>query len=207
MEKRWEVKLEELRRYRNRTGHCNVLEGEDAMLYRWVRRERATYRSGVEGWGLGLSNERIAALREVGLDLDFVSFAARLDELQMFRRKNGHINVPRGGKGSLGDWVWKIRSTYRNLTRRKRPKGVPFPAFLSEALEDLRRIGFDFESPGPSGLDGPDPDSDPDPGEGAGPGKAGTAPLPPREGEVSPLHGRPSGGKQKTRGALLKNEN
>ena len=98
MEKCWEAKLEELRRYRNGTGHCNVLEGEDAMLYRWVKWQRVAYRSGVEGWGLGLSNERIAALREVGLDLDFVSFAVRLDELRKFRRKNGHLNVPRGGK-------------------------------------------------------------------------------------------------------------
>ena len=125
----WEQKYEELCDYRERHGHCNVPASynENQPLAIWVKRQReAHYKRFHHGLKSGMSDERIAALQKIGFSFaeykpiprgKQMSWDDRIQQLQAYKDKHGHCNVPRDSKSSdeeqsLGNWVALCRNNY-----------------------------------------------------------------------------------------------
>merc|ERR1719469_608310 len=124
---RWEILFEELRKFKERAGHCNVpgKYSDNPELGRWVstqRRQRSQ-----------ISKERASKLDSIGFAWDRnadVRWEMLFEELRKFKDREGHCNVP--GKYSdnpeLGRWV--------NRQRVQRSK------MLKERSFKLDSIGF-----------------------------------------------------------------
>ena len=68
---KWHDNYEELRRYREEHGNCRVKAGKKkdssySKLGKWVDHQRQLYRLRAQGKPTSLSDERIAALDEIG---------------------------------------------------------------------------------------------------------------------------------------------
>ena len=137
----WEQKYEELCDYHERHGHCNVPASytENQPLAIWVKRQReAHYKRFNQNLKSGMTDERIAALEKIGFSFaeyqpiprgKQMSWDERIKQLQAWKDKHGHCNVPRedsqgqnDGKvkltpeeKSLGNWVALCRN---NNTRK-----------------------------------------------------------------------------------------
>lgn len=137
----WEQKYEELCDYRERHGHCNVPASynENQPLAIWVKRQReAHYKRFRNGMKAGMTDERIAALQKIGFSFaeynpiprgKQMSWDDRIQQLQAYKDKHGHCNVPRDAKSteeeqSLGNWVALCRNNYtrkvKTMTEERR---------------------------------------------------------------------------------------
>merc|ERR1712238_289090 len=87
----WEIMLEELRKFKEREGHCNVPYSYSAnpKLGIWVNNQR--------GKRLKISKERASKLDSNGFiwgtEAD-VRWEIMLEELRKFKEREGHCNVP-----------------------------------------------------------------------------------------------------------------
>ena len=150
-EERWNERLAELRDYKEENGDCNV-PGSQGPLGRWVSKQRKLYRMREKGEQTPLTDERVAALDVLGFEwdgtvvnkpgrIDDDRWYERLGELQVYRHKNGHCNVPQN-QGPLGSWVINQRCHYR-----KRGKGEQTP-LTDERVAALEAIGFAWDGTG-----------------------------------------------------------
>lgn len=147
----WEQKYEELCEYHERFGHSNVPADytENQPLAIWVKRQReAHYKRFHHDMKSGMTNERIAALGKLGFDFSEykpiprgkqISWDDRIQQLQAYKDKHGHCNVPRDPKmneeeQSLGNWVALCRNNYtrkiKTLTEERKKQLDDMVCFL-----------------------------------------------------------------------------
>jgi hypothetical protein len=119
----WEVRFEELRRFKREYGHCDVPRSH--LLGNWVHMQRSTYVKGT------ITPERAAKLEALGFAWNQVEedWEQQYTALQAYEEKHGHTNVPQGNS-SLGVWVAGQRAKYR--------KGKLSPT----QIDKLQGIGF-----------------------------------------------------------------
>jgi hypothetical protein len=139
-EERFQTGLMHLKRFAARRGHCRVprnhVEGGFA-LGNWVTARRVAYREG------SLSEQRRAeleALRGWTWEARDVRFAEGLSRLREFRRRYGHLRVPRGHvehRFPLGAWFSSVRSQYGRGTLSSKKIA---------ALERLRGWSWNFRA-------------------------------------------------------------
>ena len=95
---KWHERYEQLRNFRSVSGHCHVPTGwkENPSLAQWVKRQRYQYKLKQEGKHSTMTEEREKALENLGFVWDSHSnyWEDRLAELEEFREKHGHCNVP-----------------------------------------------------------------------------------------------------------------
>ena len=86
----WESKFEELKRYRDRVGNCNVSSQDNPQLERWVSHQRDCNSAGK------LSSERRARLDELEFEWDprDANWETMFTELTRYKSEHGHCNVP-----------------------------------------------------------------------------------------------------------------
>merc|ERR1712008_607397 len=95
----WEIRLEELQEFHQTNGHCRVpfKYPQNESLGKWVSTMQTEFKKRKEGQQSRLTDERIAALNNLGFDGSLVKDTAwevRLEELQEFHQTNGHCRVP-----------------------------------------------------------------------------------------------------------------
>ena len=98
IDKVWEAKFQELKRYKAAHGHCNVpYKGQYGALGRWVTTQRTFYKQGL------IPQERIASLEGVGFDWDLHVrlWELHFEQLLLFRMHKGHTVVPYRYRRSL----------------------------------------------------------------------------------------------------------
>ena len=137
----WYDKYEELCQFHQKHGHCGV-PPSDAVLYRWLKRQRHQYRLKQEGKASPISDERIAALDKVGISWDPQGdlWTERLTELRDYCRVNGHCNVPSRypPNAPLSTWVKCQRRQYKLFKEGKSSN------ITQDRIEKLKEIGFVF---------------------------------------------------------------
>jgi hypothetical protein len=113
----WAEMYERLREFRRTHGHCDVTERSSGpRLAHWVQRQRMREHRG------RLAADRRRKLARLGFRWEFEverrSFEERLAQLRQFRRRYGHVNVPRGWPQdpSLPVWIGNQRRSYREKT-------------------------------------------------------------------------------------------
>eukprot|EP00979_Chaetoceros_neogracilis_P005990 scaffold1174_cov281-Chaetoceros_neogracile.AAC.21 len=129
---KWNRFFVELEKYKGKNGHCNVPR-KNGSFGSWISRQRTLFTS------KRLKADRYEKLVGIGLIFDDAKFPSnnvkwntRFIELEKYKEKNGHCNVPRKN-GSFGIWI----NTQRTLFRSKELK--------EDRYEKLVGIGVVFE--------------------------------------------------------------
>jgi len=124
---RWEIMLEELRKFKYREGHCNVPSNysDNFELGQWVRTQRCKR--------LKISKERASKLDSIGFTWDRISdvqleynakWEIMYEELRKFKDRVGHCNVPSSYSDNpkLGRWVRRQRSQRSKVLKERASK-------------------------------------------------------------------------------------
>ena len=145
----FEERLEELKAYKVKHGHCNVKNkpGDHKSLGRWCSMVKCSMKNiknnkaPVVG---GLSKENITRLEDIGLDwkVKQISFEERLEELKAYKEKHGHciVKATSGDHMSLGRWCLRVRAAMKKVMNNE----APVVGGLSEDsnIKRLDDIGF-----------------------------------------------------------------
>ena len=143
-EQLWNLRLEELKEFKRVHGHCNVptLYPSNKQLGSWVGTQRSQYFKFKDGKAAKITQERIDALNELGLQwaLHEDKWNLRLEELKEFKRVHGHCNVPTlyPSNKQLGSWVGTQRSQYFKFKDGKAAK------ITQERIDALNELGFQW---------------------------------------------------------------
>merc|ERR1719491_2597733 len=118
---RWEIMFEELRKFKNREGHCNVSYkfSDNPELGRWVNNQRRKR--------LKMSKERASKLDSIGFiwgTTHDVRWEIMFEELRKFKEREGHCNVPNkfSANPGLGRWVGTKRGQRLKMSRERASK-------------------------------------------------------------------------------------
>ena len=101
---RWEIMLEELRKFKDKEGHCNVPQSysDNPELGRWVSTQR--------GQRLKMSKDRASKLDSIGFTWGLKQdsrWEIMFEELRKYKDREGHCNVPfkYSDNSELGRWL------------------------------------------------------------------------------------------------------
>merc|ERR1719253_1418145 len=117
---RWEARFRELKEFKEEHGHCNVPRKHPGGLGHWVGHQR---RGGKEG-SQRRDAEQAKKLEELGFQWGIAGtrldqWELRFKELDEFKEKHGHCNVPARYSGGLGTWVSNLRHRGEEECRRR----------------------------------------------------------------------------------------
>ena len=140
--KSFEQRIEDLRAYKAKHGHTNVKEKEDKSLYEFCKNMRRA-RKHQEKYRTLINEERIASMDALGFDWGvkeqaIKSFEHRIKDLQLYREKNGHVNV----KGSEDMSLYNFCKHMRN--NRNNP-GKSSLIINNDRIASLDAIGFNWK--------------------------------------------------------------
>jgi len=126
--------FDELRKFKEREGHCNVPArfSDNPKLGNWVSTQR--------GQKLKISKERAAKLHSI----DFtwvepdVRWEAMFEELRKFKEREGHCKVPRrySNNPELGRWVGTQRGQRLKISKERAAK-LDSIGFTWDAMQDV----------------------------------------------------------------------
>ena len=133
---RWQQRYDELVRFKNINGHCEV-KGDRSILGQWVSNQRIAYQQN------RLKPERIQALEKIGFRLktrkqvrsnkrDNDAWQRRYEDLLVYHNLYGHCEVPQTCE-SLHEWVANQRTKYKQT---KLP---------SQHIQALEKLGFRWQ--------------------------------------------------------------
>ena len=145
LEYSWEKLFEDLKKYKQKFGHCNVSKSKRDKNYKelaeWVLAQRENYKKK----SASLTKERINKLSNIGFlwkSTYLENFwEKQFEELNKYKNKFGHCNVTKGKRDKdykeLGEWVCDQRRYYRKKSA----------SLTKERIKKLSEIGFLWESP------------------------------------------------------------
>ncbi|GFH43842.1 hypothetical protein CTEN210_00315 [Chaetoceros tenuissimus] len=147
----FEERLEILAQFKERHGHCNVpaTYKEDNFLASWCFKLRYSKKTKVpptsSEFKLQLTTERIALLDQMGFQWTRKRpFEEYVQDLETFKVKYGHLNVPQDYKENprLGYWVNSIRHSYKCF---QDGTGNPSYRLTEQRIEKLESMGFTWQ--------------------------------------------------------------
>jgi hypothetical protein len=145
---KWNVKFEELVEYKKKYGHCNVpaRDPEHKALATFVVDQRTMHRKLREGAPTSIFPERIRRLNALGFEWTVaktksLDFQTRLDQLQAYKRKHGHCNVPQKCSEftGLGNFVLEQRRRYKLFLAGAKT------SMNQERVDALNALGFEWK--------------------------------------------------------------
>merc|ERR1719491_1872427 len=123
LDTRWDTRLEELKKFKDREGRCNVPRrfSDNPKLGKWVSNQRRKR--------LKISKERASKLDSIGftwvvhIELD-VRWEIMFEELQKFKDGEGHCNVPHiySDNLELGRWVMNQQANRSKISKERASK-------------------------------------------------------------------------------------
>ena len=141
----WNDRFQDLVAFKEKHGHLNVSPELDNSLSDWVRHQRTHWKKYLADPTQSiLTLEQVTQLESIGLELNLRSskWQQRLEELREFKRVHGHTMVPYKypNNQQLSSWCTTQRRFY---TRLKNGKSS---LLTHERVEELKELGFEFES-------------------------------------------------------------
>ena len=142
---RWQEKFQKLLEFRQRHGHCRIPHNwkVDIALAQWVKRQRYQLKLKQDGKRSTMTKERQDLLDSIGFEWNAheASWDERFKELQIFKRRHGHCDVPTRDKENpkLSIWVKSQRRQYK-LFRMGQPSSM-----TADRLEKLSELGFEWD--------------------------------------------------------------
>ena len=160
--KEWDKWFEELVRYKEKYGTCNVSRNskDHRALGSWVHKQRLRYRKTTSPKPTtlrSLSAEEVSRLEDVGFEFEGASvrqsrreekWNKRYEELVEYKKKYGHCSVPYSKNSrtrkikskefdALANWVSTQRTRYNNLQKGSKP-------LTEEEIRLLQELGFEW---------------------------------------------------------------
>ena len=139
----FEQRLEDLRAYKEKHGHVNVKESADKSLYTFCRDTRHA-RNNPEKSTTLINDARIASLNALGFEWsmnrtnsDIKSFAQRIEDLQAYKEKHGHVNVKKSEDKSLYEFCNNMRQARNNPEKSN-------VVLIDDRIASLDALGFDW---------------------------------------------------------------
>ena len=137
--KTFDDKMEDLKRFKETHGHANVSIPEDRSLAQFC--SIARYARKNLGKGVKLTDERISAFDALGFILttqEYVtrSFDERINDLEEYKQKHGHINVNRHEDSSLYQFCADVRYSLKQFEKGGTMK------LTEERIGKLDALGF-----------------------------------------------------------------
>jgi len=123
LDTRWDTRLEELRKFKDSEGHCNVPSNysDNPKLGRWVSNQRRRR--------LKISKERDSKLDSIGFtwvaDIEpDVQWEIMFEELRKFKERESHCNVPQrySDNPKLGRWIMNQRAKRSKVSKERASK-------------------------------------------------------------------------------------
>ncbi|CAJ1936005.1 unnamed protein product [Cylindrotheca closterium] len=147
-EKNWREQFQKLIQYKQNNGHCCVplTYTEDAILGRWVKRQRHQYKKFNDSDPTStMTTRRIKDLKSIG----FVwaphqsTWLEKLNELKAFRKRTGHCNVPARypENTTLATWVKCQRRQHKLFV-----SGDSSSTMTIERFQKLHSLDFVFDT-------------------------------------------------------------
>jgi len=124
--------IEELQAFKAKHGHVRVTVKHDTRFYEFCVNMRSARRN--PGTGMTITDDRIKALDELGFTWEGKrkSFEKRIEELQAFKAKHGHVRVTRKHDKSLYGFCSNMR-----CARRGTRTGAVITEDRIKALDEL----------------------------------------------------------------------
>ena len=144
---RWNSKFEELVAYEKKFGHCNVPARDPVhkALATFVVDQRTMHRKMREGAPTSILPERIRRLNALGFEWTLaktksLDFHTRIEQLQLYKDKHGHCNVPQKCSEftGLGNFVLEQRRRYKLFLSGAKS------SMNQERVDTLNRMGFEW---------------------------------------------------------------
>eukprot|EP00934_Nitzschia_sp_Nitz4_P007534 Nitzschia sp. Nitz4//scaffold169_size48518//35652//36533//NITZ4_007078-RA/size48518-processed-gene-0.96-mRNA-1//-1//CDS//3329538406//7524//frame0 len=137
----WSDRFQELKEYQQKHGDCLVPHcfPENQRLAQWVKRQRYQYKLKKMNRNSTLTDEREAALEEVGFvwDSHKASWSERFQSLLKFVSEHGHTNVPSNFEDkTLAIWIKCQRRQYKLYVRGEKS------TITAERIEMMNSLGF-----------------------------------------------------------------
>lgn len=133
-------RIEDLLGYKERHGHMNVKKREDASLYEFCNNIRKARKNPGKS-RTALTDDRIASLDALGFNWTVrtseQSFAQRIDDLQAYKEKHGHVNVKKSDDESLNRFCYEMRRARNNPEKST-------AALTDDRIASLVALGFDW---------------------------------------------------------------
>ena len=141
-------RVDELKAYKEKHGHLNVLRKDDASLYDFCHHLRQSRRAILTGKGKGtyrLDETRIAALDAIGFEWEAgavkdANFFDRVNELKVFKERHGHLNIRKKEDRSLYGFCNNLRGTRRDMISGKGSRRK----LTEDRIAALDAIGFNW---------------------------------------------------------------
>jgi hypothetical protein len=140
----WDIRFQELADFRKRHGHSLVPHShpESPSLSTWVKRQRYQYKLQREGKHCTMTEEREAALEQLGFvwDSHAATWDERFRELSTFQSDCGHCKVPTSFSPNpqLAVWVKSQRRQFQLFVSGRK-------SYMTEArMFQLSSLGFAF---------------------------------------------------------------
>jgi len=128
----WDERLEELKQFKKKNGHCNVPSNYKANphLGQWVHNQRKAYKK--KGCRTEITEDQIELLNGIGFSWNRYEEKWNIvfEELKHFRKEYGHCRVNRKSNPQLGHWVSNQRRARKTLS--------------SGQIRRLERLGFEW---------------------------------------------------------------
>mmetsp|Transcript_21686 Transcript_21686/g.53570 ORF Transcript_21686/g.53570 Transcript_21686/m.53570 type:complete len:321 (-) Transcript_21686:804-1766(-) len=142
-ESKWVQQFDELIKFKEQCGHCNVPHSykPELGMSRWVKRQRYQYKLRSQGKVSTMTEARIKELQSIGFvwDAHAATWLQRFEELKHFRSRLGHCNVPSSftSNPQLVSWVKCQRRQYRLFSRNN-----ALSSMTRNRIVKLEEIGF-----------------------------------------------------------------
>jgi hypothetical protein len=137
----WNERFEELKRYKEANGHCDVPQIYDTGLGTWVSAQRSQFKRYIVGKTSSMTHPRKSCLDQIGFSWSLrkrFSWNERFSELRNYSEThNGSCDVTNDGDyKALWTWCQNQKQAYK---RGREGKSQPVPA---ERVTLMEQIGF-----------------------------------------------------------------
>ena len=142
--KSFEQRIEDLRAYKEKHGHVNVKQSDDKSLYDFCIQMRRAHNNPGKST-VALTDDRIASLDALGFDWSVrpreqaakKSFEQRIEDLQAYKEKHGHLNVKHNDDKSLHHFCKNMRHAQNNPEKST-------VALTVDRIASLDALGFEW---------------------------------------------------------------
>ena len=140
IQKSFAQRMDDLRVYKEKHGHVNVKQSDDKNLSDFCKRMKHA-RNHPEKSSHLVNNDRIASLDALGFEwavLPTKLFKQRVEDLQAYKEKHGHVNVKNSEDKSLCGFCRQIRHARKNPEKSNM-------LINDERIASLDALGFDWK--------------------------------------------------------------
>lgn len=142
--KSFEERVAELKAYKEKHGHCNIVKQDMQKLYAWTQSIRKAYGERLAGKtpSMELTDDMIAELESIGFEWNLGRanlFAKNLEKLKEFKNQHGDCKVTNTDSSKLL-YAWCLK------LRKWKDSNDPLERLSAYQIRELDKLGFEWNN-------------------------------------------------------------